>query len=383
MKTTALDNRDADAKPKPQRRVKVIFRFDDYATSSNTALEQLIIDEFRKIGASITFAVIPFEAKGYSNGEAVDRMPLSDEKAKILKEATQANCVEVALHGYIHASVTSGEPAEFRTLGFDIQKLRLQEGKALLESKTGAIVTTFVPPWNEHDDDTLAALEATGFKVLSARADATINSRSSLAFLPATSGILKATEAVKAARLQPGDNIVVILFHEYDFVEIDNIRGHMSIADFVALMNWIARQSDVEILSFSQALEQGINLTLKRYKSNLRGNVLARLLPATWISSYNGFYHDGGKIYAQLARKTGLMYGFLAAISFVITFTFANVLILHSKELVQAMSIGSVFFALAIVYRAFRYLEPFKRGVTASALAVGASVGCLSAALSA
>lgn len=382
MNTQEAVHNKADSAKTTRQTIKLAFRFDDYATSSNTPLEQLIISEFRKIGATITFGVIPFEAKGYANGEAVDKLPLSDEKANILIDAMRTNTVEVALHGYIHASVLPGQPAEFRTIGYNIQKLRLLEGKSLLESKTGTPVTTFVPPWNEHDDDTLAALESTGFKILSARIDAPINTQSKLALLPATSGILNAKEAVEAARHQTGEKIIVILFHEYDFVEIDNVRGKIGIADFVELMEWIKSQNDLEILSLGQIAQSPSDLSLARYNSNFRGKILARLLPERWVVQYDGFYHDGGQIFTQLALKTGLLYGSVMISSFILSFLFTNYLASHSMELVQVASITSAIFALLIVYRAFRYFEPFKRGVTASALAIGASVGCITSSLS-
>lgn len=366
----------------PQKTIQVVFRFDDYSTSSNTALEQRILMEFSNLGAPITFAVIPFEAEGYVNGQVANLTPLSDDKGLILKQAAQNGIVEVALHGHIHCSVREGDPAEFIGLGLPNQQARLEAGKALLEQITQATVTTFVPPWNQFDDDTLHALRASGFKMLSARADAPANTNTNLDFLPATTGIRGATQAIEAARRQPGNHIVVILFHEYDFIEFDKQRGCMNLEEFTQLMVWIKQQSDIEVLSMQQAAQQSSDLSLTRYHANRRSGILARLLPAGWVKPYDGFYHDGGHVYQQLKLKTGIFYGTIMLLAAILSYVLASALLPISALFVQLGAAATVIVATGVIYRAFRYCDPFMRGVSLSALSVGASLGCIGSVLS-
>lgn len=58
--------------------------------------------------------------------------------------------------------------------------------------------------------------------------------------------------------------VIVVLFHEYDFQEIDETRGRITYQEFYELLNWLSSQRDVRLLSISQAA-QGINdLSAKR-----------------------------------------------------------------------------------------------------------------------
>lgn len=360
------------------KKIKVALRFDDYSTSSNTEIELRILQAFADIDAPVTFAVIPFEAAGYTDGTVHNHTPLCEEKALILKRAVEANLLEVALHGYTHGSVRIGDPAEFIGYGVEHQRVRLVEGKLLLENITGFPVVTFVPPWNQYDDDTLSALESAKFMLLSARADAPAHGNSTLAFLPATTGVRHARKAIEAARSEPGDNIVIILLHEYDFSEIDSIRGCINFDEFLQLLTWIKRQADVEILSLKQIHKQGTNLSLARYQSNRRSGIMARLLPEKWVAHYRGFYHDGNKVYKKIFSKIGIFYGAIASLAVLLSFVFSNALLPVSKLLVQIGALTSVFVAAGITYRAFRSMDPFMRGTSLSAFAVGACLGCIS-----
>lgn len=358
--------------------IKVAFRFDDYSTSSNTEIEMRILQAFSDSGVPVTFAVIPFEAAGYADGKISNPTPLCNEKAQILKRAAESNLLEVALHGYTHGSIRTGDPAEFIGYGVEHQKARIIEGKSLLENITGFPVVTFVPPWNQYDNDTLSALESAKFMLLSARADAPFHGNSTLAFLPATTGVRHARKAIEAARNEPGDNIVVILLHEYDFSEIDSIRGCINFDEFLQLLTWIKRQVDVDILSLAQVYKQSADLSSTRYESNRRSGIMSRLLPEKWVNHYRGFYHDGNKVYKKIISKTGIFYGAIAFLSMLLSFYISSALLPVSKLLVQIGAFASVIAATGITYRAFRNMDPFMRGTSLSALAVGAFIGCVS-----
>lgn len=248
--------------PIAARQVNVVFRFDDYSARSSTDLEQRIIGLFAERKLPVTFAVIPFVCSGDIHDPAPQNLiPLPPDKVEILKNAQRQGILDVALHGYSHQ--TNGKPpyAEFVHLDYASQVRRLSEGKKYLEDLLDTPVTTFVPPWNKYDLQTLQALEAVGFTTLSANRKGPASSDSALFFLPATCGLQHLADAVAAARASAETQPVVVLFHEYDFKEINSRRGRFTVEEFAALLDWVESQQDVRTLSVSQAVETITNQT--------------------------------------------------------------------------------------------------------------------------
>jgi peptidoglycan/xylan/chitin deacetylase (PgdA/CDA1 family) len=156
------------------RRVTVVFRFDDYARwSSRTGAELLAL--FQKHRIPCTFAVIPqTTAAGEFASAPADSAPIDQETSGKLDDAVREGLLEVALHGYTHAdraalrvSGRDAEQSEFRGLDYSSQLRMLSEGRSTLESLYHVSVTTFIPPWNSYDENTLRALDSLGFKVVS------------------------------------------------------------------------------------------------------------------------------------------------------------------------------------------------------------------------
>ena len=253
--------------PMDTRHVNVVFRFDDYSARSSTDLEQRIIGLFAEHKLPVTFAVIPFVCSGDIHDPSPQKLiPLPPAKAEILKTAYRQGILDVALHGYSHQ--TNGQPpyTEFAYLDYASQTRKLAEGKRVLEEILDAPVTTFVPPWNKYDLHTLRALEDLGFTTLSANRKGPGRSDTGLFFLPATCGLQKLAEAVAAARASAEKQpVVVVLFHEYDFKEINARRGRLTIDEFAALLDWVASQQDIRSLSISKAVETIHDLSAERF----------------------------------------------------------------------------------------------------------------------
>ena len=171
--------------------VTVVFRCDDYSAASNTALEVRLIETFRQRDIPLVFGVIPFIGASDSR----EGSELSDEKAAILREAVEAGTVDVALHGYSHQK--SGPWTEFAGLPYDEQVRRLSHGVTLLSEAVGVRVTTFVPPYNTYDENTLRAMEHLGFVCLSAGKTGCVGEYS-LSFLPSTCGLANARQAIES-----------------------------------------------------------------------------------------------------------------------------------------------------------------------------------------
>lgn len=247
----------AKGEPKASRPVHVVLRFDDPSAVSPTDLERAIVQDLRRRGMSATLGVIPFVcSRDIADPSEQLLLPLPEEKLQGLRQAVAEGVVEVALHGYAHQTSARGKRTEFAGLAAEEQLRLLFHGKATLEAGGLGPVRTFIPPWNAYDSNTLRALEETGFQAISADWKGTAQPAHRLRFVPATTGLGRLRDAVSAARRAPDLNpLVVALFHPYDFDEVDTTRGTWTREDFAKLLDWLAAQPDVRVLSIAQALD--------------------------------------------------------------------------------------------------------------------------------
>ncbi|WP_020586823.1 DUF2334 domain-containing protein [Desulfobacter curvatus] len=238
--------------------VNVVFRLDDYSACSNTDMELRIIDAFREHEACLTLGVIPYVcASDIHDPSLQDLIPLTSMKGDILKNGVNDGILDVALHGYSHQTISAERWTEFSGLDYNTQVERLDKGRKLLEDMIDVPISTFVPPWNRYDLNTLRALEELGFSTLSASNKlGEITEACKLNFLPYSCNLSKLRDAVKASRTSSDpQSVIVVLFHEYDFKEINEKRGSTTYQEFYELLNWLKSQRHVRLLSISQATQ--------------------------------------------------------------------------------------------------------------------------------
>ena len=237
--------------------VNVIFRYDDYSANSLTDAELKIIDTFRKYNIPISFGVIPFKVAGdVHDPSPQDLLPLDSLKRRILKAGYEEGILDITMHGYAHQTNSTEYLSEFANLDYDEQVKRLSEGKEYLQKVTGAQVTTFLPPWNTYDMNTLTALEESGFSILSANKKGLVAKSSNLHYLPVSCDLTELRDAVKAARKSTDTQpLIVALLHDYDFLDFNDVLGVLTFQEFYEVMDWVSAQEDVNVLSISQAAE--------------------------------------------------------------------------------------------------------------------------------
>ena len=257
--------------PIETKQINVIFRFDDYSAISNTQMELKIIDAFRRHKACLTIGVIPYAcAEDIHDPTAQDLIPLPLKKGEILKKGLHDGIVDIALHGYSHQTISTEQWTEFSGLDYNSQIKRLTKGKKFLEDMIDAPVSIFVPPWNRYDANTLRALETLGFTTLSAdNKKREVTQACTLNFLPYSCNLFRLRDAVKKARISPDPQpIIVVLFHEYDFKEINEKRGRITYQAFNELLDWVSSQEDVRLLSISQTTQKRHDLSASRFLVN-------------------------------------------------------------------------------------------------------------------
>jgi peptidoglycan/xylan/chitin deacetylase (PgdA/CDA1 family) len=239
----------------------VIFRDDDIGAGSlNTlqAINQVHIDE----NVPVTLAIIPHMGNASSGNELLTEPLLS-----FLQSIKGDPLFELALHGYTHhnnAPKTGGAVdtrSEFRGQPYADQFNAIKQGRDDIIEALGVTPTTFVPPFNKGDDNTLKAATALGFMLYSTSQDDFGVQRAHLQGITVQaltfglgwkndsfwdwrmSNLTKYTEAALDAA-GPGDSIV-ICYHHGNFGKPDGSPDLTNIALFRQYVEHLKSRGDV------------------------------------------------------------------------------------------------------------------------------------------
>jgi hypothetical protein len=293
------------------RQVILVFRYDDYSSRSATYLEQQIFDLFKKHHLALTVGVIPdVSTPPDRDHHPQGVIPLTPAKAELLRAAQRAGTVDVALHGYAHLNLRPHswrKATEFAGLDYQSQYLRLREGKNFLEQTLAAPIETFIPAWSTYDANTLLALEALKFRCISANLSGYADPACSLKFLPCTCGLRELRQVLTYAQRHGAyPQIVCVLFHEYDFREInyavDAGIKQISFPEFAELIQFVASQPHLTVRTIDQLVGENLDLSVERYINNKYYLRLAHVKPAFWPPHY-GVYEPSGTAYDLRMRN--------------------------------------------------------------------------------
>jgi len=366
------------------KQITVMFRFDDYSSRSSTDLEIKVIDAFQKYNACCTFGVIPFVCTGdVLDAHPQDVVPLTSVKADILKNAVKAGVLEAALHGYSHQTIRERRFTEFSGLDYNDQVKKIAMGKNYLEEILGTRITTFIPPWNAYDLNTINALKKLDFKSISAGECGDAKKSSSLKFLPATCNLLRLRDAVKLAKHIPDvQPVIVVLFHQYDFLEIDIERGKFTYQDFLELLAWVTSQKDIQVRSIEQATKAIEDLSAHRFISYSFYRKLSRLIPP--VSPYlRGLYHSGVYLESNNSQNMRLkcwlfiliFYASVLMISMITSF-FVGYAVFPRYRLVSLLTMYASLVLLVLVSTyALRNLDLYYKGAIVISTLLGVCIG--------
>lgn len=235
--------------PPPRNKVVVVFRYDDYSAKPEEidfGLRLLTVLTHR--GIPCTFGVVPYVCSGdVHDPQPQQTLPLDKNDTAVIRDAITTGLLEVAQHGYSHQTMIPQKPrhwTEFAGRTKPDQIDRIRQGQKLLESIFGEI-TTFIPPWNSYDIATIEAARDCGFKIFSAdiRGPSTA---CSLQFLPSTTNLRELKQVCQLAMTSRENRpVIVVLFHSFDFRELNPVRGYLTFPQFSELLDWIASQPEI------------------------------------------------------------------------------------------------------------------------------------------
>lgn len=140
----------------------VIFRNDDiqpyYRQPEMRAVDKVFVEE----DVPVTQGVIPMvrDRPINPNGELCQYIRT--------QSSTHPDTFEYTLHGYTHnATTTFYGGSEFGEVAYETQYRRISEGTDALESCTGERPTTFIPPFDTYDNNTVRALTEQQYTAIS------------------------------------------------------------------------------------------------------------------------------------------------------------------------------------------------------------------------
>lgn len=245
----------------------VVFRYDDYSSKSRTDLEVELISIFTKHQIPLTVSVIPYICSIDCVDPAPQALvPLTASKANELRQASDDGLIDIALHGYSHQNKKTRNYSEFEGLDYLDQYAKIEAGKRLLEQLIGVAPTKFVPPWNTYDLNTLAALDALGFKCISAAPGGPVSDISLLKHVPQTCDLVHLKRTIKSVISLPDyQKIINTVFHDFDFIEADKKRGRFTLSQFTEFLSWVASQRGINIRNLEQVLEEVEDLGPERF----------------------------------------------------------------------------------------------------------------------
>jgi peptidoglycan/xylan/chitin deacetylase (PgdA/CDA1 family) len=200
-------------------RIVVTFRNDDPSALSDLKHEREIFGLFERYRVPMTIGVIPEVCTGslWDPARTGERSLASNrEMVDFLAQFAARTGSELALHGLTHRTNSRSVPArkhysEFSGLSFAEQERMLRRGAGLIREAFGAFPTTFIPPWNEMDHNTVRACAAVGLKVISASYH--VPTVAGTFSFSANTNLHDFAEAVTAARRGKGLVFVNVLFH--------------------------------------------------------------------------------------------------------------------------------------------------------------------------
>jgi len=123
-------------------------------------------------GVPVTLGVIPalcFPAQQSNN--VTKNSLFNNSFSEYMRSLASSGLFELAQHGYDHEDNSKqygvSVPSEFRGMPYTEQYALIEEGRNLMQSAFGTAPTSFIPPYNTGDNNTLRAMSALGFTAYS------------------------------------------------------------------------------------------------------------------------------------------------------------------------------------------------------------------------
>lgn len=329
--------------------LKLVFRYDDFILKSDS-LDEGIVAAFQNQHIPLVLGIIPCNQNEQLIFE--EGYPFFQN----LKKGIRNQSIEIAQHGMNHLKVSNGE---FGNVEMQEQMRRLNKGKLALESIFDIKVTTFIPPWNAYDNNTLAAMQQLGFKYISsALCIGQLWSNSQISYYPETiedfGTLLSVLEHNKHR-----DGVVVVMFHHYTF------KTDFTLAQLDSLLTRINKLSYLKCVTFNQLNKENEVSDISRMEANMESNLMSKQLHLNGVIQTTTF-----AVFVRILNV--ILYICLSALFYYLAtlIMFRNKMIANNKK----YSIGSMLLLFVGLCVWFHLLAPLKLVLFVIIISIGVSI---------
>ena len=159
--------------------ITIVLRNDDVSVFSDPQKERRLLNLFAAHQIPQSAGFIPQRTTtgrvDYYPDAGYQDLDDRGEIVELYKSFIKTGLIDPVQHGLAHQSnflhagkdLTPSELSEFSGLPLEVQREKLQTGKDILERVLEQPINVFIPPWNNLDDNTIAALQQLGFTGIS------------------------------------------------------------------------------------------------------------------------------------------------------------------------------------------------------------------------
>ena len=235
-----------------------VVRYDDYgaayssACSARLEVEEMLQREMAARGMPWLCSITPRQSVNPFDCTEKRTVHLSEDKERmrLLATAVKDGSFLPAVHGLTHRSWKKLPiyGTEFAGLPQEEQHKILRTARREVEALVGREVRTFVPPWNSFDQGTLNSAAATGYELFSGGITSSFETEPPVQMVPATLDLRDLKRIAEREQPFPAGSVAVLLFHAFDFVNVDSELGHMRLEEFGPLLDRTKRALGVRVI---------------------------------------------------------------------------------------------------------------------------------------
>jgi len=169
---------------------------------------------------------------------------------------------------------------------------------------------------------------------------------------------------------------MVVLFHDYDFKEIDETRGTITFPEFAEIIDWLSAQKNVNIITVDSATKLIPDLTAKRYIMAQANPPLSAFIESTYSEEETAdlFYRESTVSFGTWLMVIGFYLTICLAIaglsSLVSGYVFKN-----RKSVLRFFSISSIAVTILLVVYIFKDPFVYRKGITLLSVSLGILIG--------
>jgi peptidoglycan/xylan/chitin deacetylase (PgdA/CDA1 family) len=227
----------------------IIFRDDDIAPWNKVDTLKLVNQVHIDENVPVTLGIVPHPSL-VKQGNV---LPADAEFFDYMQSISSNPLFEFAQHGYAHRDNTGTPHSEFYGLPYSRQYETIKSGQSDLVNAFGVTPTTFIPPWNKGDDNTLKAIKSLGFtEYSSAYQDFNINSGyrdgiriESYSFVLDDTTLPLAKDITERLLNDEHTTTIIVFYHFWSFSGKDGPINATKVQLFGEYLDYLKKRGDV------------------------------------------------------------------------------------------------------------------------------------------